>query len=126
MDIESMKSQLRIEHFFFSKCFVERELKVTDGELRISVTKKIQQVEEGEHRYDVTLQLNLEKEDLSIEIVANARFVFEAEDYSKEQEIVEHNTVAIMFPYLRTQATLLTSQPGMAPVVLPLINTNKF
>ncbi len=126
MDIESMKSQLRIEHFFFSKCLVERELHVADGKLETSVTKKIQQVGEGEHRYDVTLQLNFGKEDVYVEIVANARFVLEADDYSSEQEIIEHNTVAIMFPYLRSQATLLTSQPGMAPVVLPLINTNKF
>ena len=35
------------------------------------------------------------------------------------------NAVAIMFPYLRSQVTLWTSQPMMSPIVLPPININK-
>lgn len=40
-------------------------------------------------------------------------------------EKLKTNAVAIMFPYLRTQVTLLTSQPNMLPVVLPAVNINK-
>ena len=29
-----------------------------------------------------------------------------------------------MFPYLRSEVTLLTSQPGMVPIVLPPLNIN--
>ena len=38
----------------------------------------------------------------------------------------EEYTVAIMFPFIRSQITLLTTQPGMTPIVLPPINTTKF
>ena len=34
------------------------------------------------------------------------------------------NTVAILFPYVRSAFTLLTAQPGMEPVVLPALNIN--
>ena len=55
-----------------------------------------------------------------------AHFVYEAETYEKEESIIKTNTVAIMFPFIRSQVTLLTTQPGMTPIVLPPINTTKF
>lgn len=36
------------------------------------------------------------------------------------------NAIAIMFPYLRSQITLMTTQPNIAPVVIPPININSF
>ena len=44
----------------------------------------------------------------------------------REEAIRNANTVAIKFPFIRSQVTLLTSQPGMTPIVLPAINTQKF
>jgi preprotein translocase subunit SecB len=43
------------------------------------------------------------------------------EEKSKEK-LYTDNTVAIMFPYIRAQITLLTSQPGIAPFYMPPIN----
>lgn len=44
-------------------------------------------------------------------------------DISKET-LLEKNAVSILFPYLRSQITLLTSQPSFQPIVLPPININ--
>ena len=41
------------------------------------------------------------------------------------KEILENNTVAIMFPYLRAEISLITAQPGMAPIILPALNINE-
>ena len=59
-------------------------------------------------------------------IIAEAHFTYEAETYEMEENIIKNNTVAIMFPFIRSQVTLLTTQPGMTPIVLPPINTTKF
>jgi preprotein translocase subunit SecB len=32
--------------------------------------------------------------------------------------------VAILFPFVRSQISLITSQPGMMPVIIPAINVN--
>ena len=58
--------------------------------------------------------------------VANAKFLFEADSYEREKTIIEKNTIAIMFPFVRSQVSLLTTQPNMVPIVLPPINTAKF
>ncbi|WP_316630773.1 protein-export chaperone SecB [uncultured Ruminococcus sp.] len=38
------------------------------------------------------------------------------------KHLIEINTLAIMFPYIRSQASLVTTQPGLEPIQLPLIN----
>lgn len=43
-------------------------------------------------------------------------------DEKKKGVLLRNNAVAIMFPYLRSQVTLLTTQPGMSALYLPLVN----
>ena len=52
--------------------------------------------------------------------------MFESDFCERESDIIKKNTVAIMFPFVRSQISLLTTQPDMVPIVLPPINTAKF
>lgn len=124
MKLNEMKSNLKMSDLFFSSCSVERECKVENGECSADLQRNI--VKTGEHQYDIELILEVKKPDLSVSIVAKACFEYEADDYSMEEDIVKSNTVAIMFPFVRSQVTLLTTQPGMTPLVLPPINTTLY
>ena len=124
MEISKMKSDLRMDNFYFSECSVERSCKVENGEYKADLQRDILKTEE--HQFDVKLKLTIEKEDLSVVVVAHAHFVYEAAEYEMEESIIKTNAVAIMFPFMRSQVTLLTTQPGMSPIVLPPINTKKF
>ena len=57
--------------------------------------------------------------DLNVTLVG--QFVLDAGMVDK----LKANAVAVMFPYLRSQVTLLTTQPNILPIVLPTININK-
>jgi preprotein translocase subunit SecB len=46
----------------------------------------------------------------------------EGVDEETRETLYTDNTVAIIFPYIRAQITLLTSQPGIAPFYMPPIN----
>ena len=66
-----------------------------------------------------------EEETVSLEIVVSGIFEFQAELEQEQKDIiVTKNTVAILFPYLRSQVTLMTAQPDIEPVVIPAININ--
>ena len=43
----------------------------------------------------------------------------------RKNELISRNTIAILMPYLRSQVSLLTAQPGVECVVLPPFNINK-
>ena len=42
-----------------------------------------------------------------------------------KNDLVSKNAIAILMPYLRSEVSLLTAQPGMECVVLPAFNINK-
>lgn len=126
MDIKNMSSDLRMEDFYFSETKVERSKKISNGEYHVELNKNMD--ETGRHKYSLCLTLAISKEDFLVFVKANADFIFESEIYDKqkEQEIINKNGVAIMFPFIRSQVSLLTTQPGMMPIILPPINTAKF
>ena len=123
MDIKDMRSSLQMKDFYFSRFSFARDKVIKDGELNVDLQKNI--ISKGDHEYNIILTTTIEKDDMSIELVAEAQFLYESDDYSREESIINTNTVAIMFPFIRSQVTLLTSQPGMIPIILPAINTQK-
>ncbi len=124
MELSEMKSNLKMKNLYFSSCSVERAYKVENGECKADLQRNITKTDE--HEYDIELKLSVKKSDLLVVVITKAHFIFEAETYEKEESIIKTNTVAIMFPFIRSQVTLLTTQPGMTPIVLPPINTTKF
>ena len=67
---------------------------------------------------ELTLLVADENDKISAFVKGIGRFKTEQEN----QGLIERNTIAIMFPYLRSYISTLTTQPGMTPVVLPAIN----
>jgi len=60
-----------------------------------------------------------------LEVVVSGIFELHAElEKTQKEIIVTKNTLAILFPYLRAQVTMMTSQPDVEPVVIPAININ--
>ncbi len=123
MDIKKIESSLKMENLFFSKCSFERKQKIADGEYNANFERNITNL--GNHNYNVEAELTISKADFKLFLKAEAMFLYEADDYEREESIVNNNTIAIMFPFIRSQVSLMTTQPGMMPIVLPPINTAK-
>lgn len=49
-------------------------------------------------------------------------FRCDSEDEAVKQELIRYNTLAIMFPYLRSQIYMITVQPDIPPVMVPPVN----
>lgn len=122
MDLNKMQSNLKMSNLYFSKSEFLRGANITSGELSIELDKEVVPIKE--HTYNVILTLNIKNEanDIHLNVIAEAVFEYEASDYSLENDIINKNTVAIMYPYIRSQVTLMTSQPNMTPIVLPTAN----
>ncbi|MGN0357417.1 MAG: hypothetical protein ACI4E0_06320 [Blautia sp.] len=58
MELDKMKSNLKMSNLYFSKCSVERKQKVENGKYKTDLQKQIQKTDE--HQFDVTLYLTLE------------------------------------------------------------------
>lgn len=57
-----------------------------------------------------------------IYVNVTGHFSCEDSDESRRDALLKKNTLAILFPYLRTQVSVITMQPGMDPIVIPPMN----
>lgn len=123
MNIEKVKSDLTMSNLFFPECYVRRECEIASEKLNIDIGRKV--LRKSEKEYDVIVRVKIDKEqkDLEVSVIAKATFVINNPDTELSDEIIKSNTVAIMFPFIRSQVSLMTTQPGLTPVVLPPINT---
>lgn len=125
--MDNYVSVLNMQEIVFDKIEFDREGFKNDNELEYKLNIQIGINED--HIYKVTLILKGKKREEYNFLISLSGF-FTIENMSDLQdelrtELIEKNAVAIMMPYLRSQVTLLTAQPGTESVVLPIFNINK-
>ena len=125
--MDSINSVLKLKAIVFDK--IEFQRKGFKNNNNPSFTINVQIGRNKEDDYKVTLTINADKEDeYFLSISLSGFFNIEDDkniDSSLKRDLINKNAVAILMPYLRSEVTLLTSQPEMDSIVLPPFNINK-
>lgn len=115
-----MSCVLKLEALVFDDIAFKRLGMHSDNELEISFSVSIGTNMTEENIKKVSVKVTGEKrEEYSFEIQASGFFTYEGD---AEDSIIQQNAVAIVMPYIRSEVSLLTAQPGVEPVVLPVFN----
>lgn len=125
---KEVNSVLSLDRLVFDKIEFKRTGNKNENEMEVELQVLINK-KQDEEIYKVTLDFigNKEKE-YSIEIALSGYFSFDESEKMDEEFIktmINQNAVAIMIPYLRSQVSLITAQPGVDCVVLPPLNIVK-
>ena len=105
--------------------FKRRALVVSYENTDMDVQRTVERLEDGSFKVTLTMTIEDKQEDFVLGVTVCGIFTLEDEtDETIKKASIAKNTVAILFPYLRSQITLLTSQPDMKPIVLPAVNIN--
>ena len=125
--LKKSESTLIVKRIFIENMSFQRK-ELLNRNLRLSqssIGKNVEQVADNEYKCSLALKLSDEEETAMLEIVVSGIFDFNSELKDEQKQIIiTKNTMAILFPYLRAQVTLITSQPDVEPVVIPAININ--
>ena len=90
-----------------------------DGiELGLKIEHQVTEVEVD--IYEIVLNTSVMDEEERLFVNVKTKAVFQTEQ--ENRDMIEKNTIAIMFPYVRSYVSLITTQPGMSPIVLPAMN----
>jgi preprotein translocase subunit SecB len=119
-------SALKLREIFVDKQLFERKddtVKKVYTDTEINFKRVINDMEDNKFKVSLSINLSFENKYI-IEVCLSGIFQME-EEVKFKNKILLNNTVAILFPYLRSQLSLLTSQPGFEPVILPAININR-
>lgn len=130
MDTKECKSLLQMNDLYFSKFIFENNKTKGKGETKVDVSYKIlgDIDEQTKNKVKVQIDLNISSEDESISLFLQTIGLFEIEDKNLDPTtkdfILKRNTIAIMFPFIRSQVALITTQPGLQPIMLKPIDVN--
>lgn len=126
-NMEKFNSVLTLRQLVFDKIRFDRKGFKNENEVKFSI--KVQIGKDDCQNYRVTLILGGEKEDeYELEISLSGFFSIDEKnslDDNTTRDLINKNAVSILMPYLRSELTLLTAQPGTESLVLPPFNINK-
>lgn len=123
INTSNMESILKLEDIYIESFnFIRGEI-VENKNPILSFGKSMSQ--NSNHSSNVMLQCKI-KWDEATELSVSIKGVFSVSGENKDANriLLTRNSYAILFPYLRSQITLLTSQLNFEPIVLPIININ--
>ena len=124
-NLEESKSMLTLNKVQIDKLFFERHSSSAfkiDFDEKLVFNHSIEQVEGND--FKVSLGISITSEGMYRIFAQISGFFTVSLESAMGKRLLENNTIAILFPYLRSQLTLLSSQPGFEPIILPVINVN--
>ena len=111
---------LKLERLVFDEITFKRVNFKSENDLKFNVGFRFEHLENG--NFVAGVRVIGEKEDeYTFEVRASGYF-FLGEDVEDRDLIIRQNAVAILFPYVRSQISLLTAQPEVDVIVLPPVN----
>ncbi len=119
---ENTNSILKLTDLHYNKILFEAN-KQTDNENSCKLSRKITEITDDD--FNIELAFELITESFFININLEASFNIKCDNEVMKDRLIKNNTVAILFPYIRSEVTLITAQPGIEPIVIPPININK-
>ena len=125
--LQNSKSLLIVKKIFIEEMSFKRENEI-ECVIRFSNTrigKTLKKLNDDKYKCSLSLNMSDSSESAKLKIIVSGIFEFNLGfDDEQKETIITKNTMAILFPYLRAQITIMTSQPDVEPVVLPAININ--
>lgn len=117
------KSTLQINPVYFDEISFKRQGPATGSKettTKLGIRKEIEKIADGQYR--VIVGVRAEKAREYIAEVQISGYCNIDESIPSKDRILDENAVSILFAYIRTELTLITSQPGVEPIVLPVVN----
>ena len=123
---EQFKSVLQLERLSFEEISYSRktDTAIANIEYEVNFTRQISSSEDEKH-FKVSLTANICSKDndaIKLKITLVGYFMCECDDADLKTRLVSYNTMSILFPYIRSQISLVTTQPDLLPVTLPPVN----
>ena len=121
--MEETACVLKLRHLVFDDCTFIREGFKTDAEVKIELRFNFEDINEED--FIARVEVTGKKENEYHFLVRAAGYFNLKGDVKSRDILIRQNATAIVFPYVRSQISLLTAQPEVDPVVLPPFNIAK-
>lgn len=115
-------SVLQLKNVYFERIEFDRD-EIIPESFTPQFTKSYKQISETE--FEIKLKCRIYCDDKKLlEIILVGVFDNKEPDLELRKALNEENTISILFPYLRAEISLITTQPNFPTLNLPVMNIN--
>lgn len=120
----SISSVLQLKHVVFDEITFKRLgfQNKKEKNARLDFGKHVEKIDEGEYRVSLSIKAVREKEYEATVTISGYCGI--SEEVPFKDRILNENAIAILFPYVRAELTLLTAQPETETLMIPVVNIN--
>ena len=111
---------LKLNHLLFDEITFNRVNFKSKNDLQVELGFAFKKRENGEFVSSIRI-IGTKKDEYNFVVRASGYFQI-SEAVEDSDILIQQNAIAIVFPYIRSQISLLTAQPEVDPVILPPMN----
>lgn len=126
MEEQKFESVLKLERLYFENIQYKRDinLPVAPNGYEMNFTREVTESAEEDHfRVGLTANVHSQKDNsvlLTVTIIGD--FICQCADKAFKNRLINENAIAVLFPYIRSQITLISTQPDSTPIIIPPVN----
>ena len=125
---QKIEGKLKMDNLCFSRIEFKRSVERI-GEIKIGMRINASYKKIDNKNQIVKLVAEIKGDNNEIELIVEEQAIFElvnAEllEENVQKNILNINSIAIMLPYLRSQIAIVTAQPGLNSIQIPIIDAN--
>ena len=111
---------LKLNHLLFDEITFNRVNFKSENDLQVEFGFAFNKRENGEFVSSIRV-IGTKKDEYNFVVRVSGYFQI-SEAVEDSDILIQQNAIAIVFPYIRSQISLLTAQPEVDPVILPPMN----
>lgn len=111
---------LKLNHLLFDEITFNRVNFKSENDLQVEFGFAFNKRENGEFVSSIRV-IGTKKDEYNFVVRVSGYFQI-SETVEDSTILIQQNAIAIVFPYIRSQISLLTAQPEVDPVILPPMN----
>ena len=111
---------LKLNHLLFDEITFNRVNFKSKNDFQVEFGFAFNKIENGDFVSSIRI-IGTKKDEYNFVVRASGYFQI-SEAVEDSDILIQQNAIAIVFPYIRSQISLLTAQPEVDPVILPPMN----
>jgi preprotein translocase subunit SecB len=129
-------SSLKFLNYDVDNILFEKNKKFNQEKVKMDISLKkdinfVEKESDGSENYSVSLEINIFEDPIennfpfSLFIKMTGYFNVITKDENMKEELINLNSVSILFPYLRSLVSTITANSNISSLIIPPLNINK-
>ncbi len=120
-NIKQTTSEVRVLDIFF-KSIKFNQIRGAQGQIKINIKHRFELAKSNDKKnVKLTVTTQVSDDEARLDLELQSVIIIGVEDNTNLPQGFDQFALNTLYPYIRSQVTLITTQPGIMPIALPIL-----